>query len=64
MAYAYCRKCDAGLDDPTFEEAVNEVIICHCCGHDHQLGHNERNEAIIRLEERICAIEQQLGITL
>lgn len=62
MPYAYCHECDAGLDDPTFEEAVNEVIVCHRCGHDHQLSHDNRNQAIIRLEERICAIEQQLGI--
>lgn len=62
MAYAYCRKCDAGLGDPSFAECINMTIECHNCGHDHVLGHDESNEAIIRLAERICVIEQQLGI--
>lgn len=62
MAYAYCRECNAELGDPSFAECINMVIPCHNCGNDHDLGHDESNEAIIRLEERICVIEQQLGI--
>lgn len=62
MAYIYCRKCDAGLDNPTFEEAIKSEIICHRCGHDNELSHDERNEAIIELEQRITLIEQKMGI--
>lgn len=62
MAYGYCHKCDAELDDPEFSECIAGVIVCHKCGHDHQLNHDEKNQALIQLEERISNIEAHLGI--
>lgn len=62
MAYAYCHECGAGLEDPEFAECLAGVIVCHECGHDHQLGHDEKNRALIQLEERISNIEAYLGI--
>lgn len=62
-SYAYCRKCDAGLDNPTFKESVLMKIECHNCGCEYDLGHDESTQALINLEERITAIEQHLGIT-
>ena len=62
MTYAYCHRCDAGLDDPSFSEMVLMKIECHQCGHEHQLGHDESSQALIQLEERITAIETHLGI--
>jgi Zn ribbon nucleic-acid-binding protein len=63
MAYAYCHKCDAGLDQPTFAECMLMKIECHHCGHDHELEHDEASQALIELEERITKIEQHLGLT-
>ena len=62
MAYAYCRKCDAGLDDPSFAECINGIIECPACGTDYELQHDEKNQALIQLEERITTIEQHLGL--
>lgn len=60
MAYVYCRNCDAGSDDPSFEECVRMRIICHSCGYEIELGHAESTDALIALEQRISNIEQQL----
>lgn len=50
MAYAYCRRCESGLDNPTFAECIEMKMDCSLCGKEHELGHDEHNQAIIELE--------------
>lgn len=62
MAYIYCTECDAGQDHPSFADAIHMKIDCHNCGHEIPLNHQQREEALIELNERITAIEQALGL--
>lgn len=61
MAYTYCRSCEAGLEEPTFSEAITGEMECPICGTKNDIGKWERDEAIISLEQRIAAIEKHLG---
>lgn len=60
MAYTYCRKCDAGQDNPTFEECIRGRIICHCCTEEIPINSDERDDALIQLEERLASVEEML----
>ena len=60
MAYVYCTKCDAGQNSPSFADCIYMRILCHNCNHEIPLNHDQREEALIELEERITAIEQLL----
>lgn len=62
MPYAYCGNCDSGLEDPTFAECIEMKIECSLCGKDHQLSHDEHDQAIIQLEERLSVVETLLGL--
>lgn len=57
MAYVYCPKCEAGQDNPDFESCIRQRIVCHMCSEEIPLRHDERDEALIELEQRISALE-------
>lgn len=61
-AYAYCHKCDAGMDEPTLREAFTNEWACHQCGRDHAVGDEKRADLLCDLEERLANIEQLLGV--
>lgn len=61
MAYRYCEGCDAGMDSPTFSEIMHDKHYCHMCNEEHSvLDPDAKAEALIELEARISAIEEQL----
>jgi hypothetical protein len=64
-AYAYCRKCDAGLDRPTLREAVlGERERC-VCGHVNELSYpkEELAQYLTDFEERLIAVEKHLNLS-
>jgi len=67
MAYACCdnAKCDSnegnGLAAPTPREIIMDDWRCPCCGRKQDLVHNERNELLLDLLDRVETIEKKLG---
>jgi uncharacterized paraquat-inducible protein A len=59
MTWQYCKKCDAGMDEPTLEEIGNQNRECPQCGADnHPL--KSLGEVLVKLSERIKALEDDL----
>ena len=60
MAYSYCRKCEASLDEPTTREVFNDEHTCWNCGYGHPIN-EDKGDRIEQLEARIKALEDRLN---
>jgi hypothetical protein len=61
-AWAYCQhhECGMPMEPPTVAEVVNDSWVCQR-GHLNQLGRNAFEDAVVRLEERVDAMEERLN---
>lgn len=61
-SYSYCRKCDAGMSQPTVREVFTNEWYCPQCGYGHDIADHIKADVLCELEERLERIEQHLGL--
>lgn len=63
-SYAYCHTshCTGSMDKPTLREAFTNEWRCPVCYRDHSVDDYVRAELLGDLEDRVKAVEDQLGI--
>lgn len=57
MAWAYCSKCETGMNEPTVEEALKNEYVCPTCGHNN-FPNKSLADIVIELSQRVEALEQ------
>lgn len=62
MAWAYCRKCDQQLGEPTAREVLEEDAHCGNCGQE--ITFKKKVDAILEILTRLEAVEAHLGIVV
>ena len=59
MAFAYCHRCECGLNNPSPREIIELEIECPRCSAIHEIDVYYKNELILDLIERVTVLEKK-----